>query len=223
MKSIDYKNWAEYIIDVAKTYGIETKNVLELGSGNCLLSERISGNFDNIFLSDNSFFMLNSNSIQLDKVCCDMTLLPFKTKFDFIFSTFDSINYLTEEELLKKLFSEIKNVLSKKGIFTFDVSLEVNSINNLKHLNRKGKYEGVKYIQKSYYNKDEKIHYNFFEIILESGEKIEEIHKQRIYDFEDYFKVIYDSGLMVKDCFDAFTFNDAKSSCERVQFVVKHK
>ena len=220
MKSIDYNSWADYIIDISYHYNKKANNILELASGNCLISEKLSGEFNNILLTDNSISMLTNNSVPLKKICCDMTLLPFKNKFDLIFSTFDSINYLIEKVSLKKLFNEVKRVLSKDGIFTFDVSLEKNSTKNLRRLNRKGKYNGIKYIQKSEYDKKEKIHYNFFELTLESGEKIKEIHKQRIYDFEEYFEIIYNCDLIVRDCFDAFTFDDASNKCERVQFIV---
>ena len=223
MKSIDYSNWADYIIDISYNYNSRIDYVLELASGNCLLSKKLSNEFSNVFLTDNSFSMLNSNSVQLKKICCDMTSLPFKNTFDLIFSTFDSINYLVEKPELEKLFIEIKRLLSAKGIFTFDVSLEKNSIKNQKRLSRKGKHKGIKYTQKSEYDKKEKIHYNFFQLVLESGEKIEEIHKQKIYDFEEYFEIIYDCDLMVRDCFDAFTFDNATNNCERVQFVVQLK
>ncbi len=223
MRSIDYSDWTDYIIDIYYDYNETPNNVLELASGNCLMGKLIFKKFSNIILTDNSLSMLQNNSVQLPKVCCSMTSLPFKNKYDLIFSTFDSINYLTEKESLEHLFLEVKNILSENGIFTFDASLEKNSIINLKRLNRKGKFNGIKYKQKSEYDKLEKIHYNFFELTLESGQKIKEIHKQRIYDFEEYFEVIYNCGLIVRDCYEAFTFVDANNECERVQFIVQHK
>ena len=94
---------------------------------------------------------------------------------------------------------------------------------NEKRLNRKGKFNGIKYIQKSKYDNADKIHYNSFQIILNNGEIIEETHKQKVYEFVDYFSVIENNGLYVEECFDAFTFDDANENCERVQFVVKKR
>jgi hypothetical protein len=47
-----------------------------------------------------------------------------------------------------------------------------------------------------------------------------EEHIQRIYEFEEYFVFAEEAGLRVIDCFDCFTFDDAKRNSERVQFVM---
>ena len=40
-------------------------------------------------------------------------------------------------------------------------------------------------------------------------------------DYYEYFDLIEQSKLYVVECFDAFTFDDAKANSKRVQFVVK--
>ena len=162
--------------------------------------------------------LLDENS---KRVCADMTMLPFKSKFDFIYSTFDSINYLTSKEELQKYFNEISEIMSDDGVFTFDASLENNSIKNVKRLNRKGKIDRLLYKQISKYDFDKKVHKNRFKVKLENGEIIEEVHTQKIYDFELYFEIAENSGLYVVDCFDSFTFEDANSESERIQFIMK--
>ena len=152
-----------------------------------------------------------------------MTKLPFKIKFPLIISAFDSINYLLTHVELNSLFSNINNLLTDNGIFTFDVSLEKNSLKNERRLNRKGKVNGLRYVQKSKYDNTAKIHYNYFRIFLENGDVIEEIHKQKVYEFFDYFSVIENNGLYVENCYDSFSFDDADENCERVQFVVKKR
>jgi len=127
------------------------------------------------------------------------------------------------KEQLNKLFENIYNSLSDDGIFTFDASLEKNSIKNERRLNRKGKFNKIKYVQKSIYDNSSKIHYNYFEIILDNGEIIREVHKQKIYEFTEYFSVIEKNGLYVKNCYDSFSFDDADENCDRVQFVVKKR
>ena len=150
-----------------------------------------------------------------------MLNIPVKKNIPLIISAFDSINYLLTSEELFRLFKEIKRILSVDGIFTFDVSLEANSICNEKHLNRKGKVDGIKYKQNSEYDTVSKIHKNEFELVLKDGTKKYETHIQKIYDFNHYFEVINECGLYVRDCFDAFTFNDANEKSERIQFIVK--
>ena len=56
---------------------------------------------------------------------------------------------------------------------------------------------------------------------LENGEIIEEVHTQKIFNFELYFELAANSGLYVVDCFDSFTFEDASGESERIQFIMK--
>ena len=150
-----------------------------------------------------------------------MLNLPFKNQFDFIYSTFDSINYLNEESTLNLFFNRIKNNLKETGYFLFDVSLKKNSEKYEKMLNRKGVYKKIKYEQKSSFDEKSKIHSNIVKLEFPDGKKFEEIHKQKIYDFYYYFDVIESNGLYVVNCFDAFDFKNGSQKSERVQFVVK--
>ncbi len=222
MRLIDYSSWAEYLHDIFIDYELETNTVLELAAGTGDLSKNLKKYFDNVIVSDLSLPMLKMiDDNELPKICCDMTRLPFKRKFDFIISTFDSVNYLTESEQLRDLFREVFAILSDDGVFTFDVSLENNSLKHLKHLNRRGKYEGIKYIQKSVYSEEERIHRNYFTLSLDNGEIIEEVHTQRIYEFELYFDLLEEAGFYISECLDAFSFETGHSKSDRVQFVVR--
>lgn len=221
MRRINYNDWADYIWDIREIYNLNPASVLELGGGTCNIANKLFNNADLYIVSDFSYDMLMQDDNKfIDKICCDMTALPFSIRFDYIFSTFDSVNYLIEEGLLHKLFNEVSQVISDNGIFTFDVSLEKNSYKNVKRLNRKGKYKGIKYIQKSRYDSNSKIHTNEFKIFLEDKEIIE-IHRQKIYSLENFFEIIEECGLFVVDCFESFSFDDAGNDSERVQFVVK--
>lgn len=222
MRSIDYKGWAKYVKGIYKDLNIQGNSVLELASGTCVLAKYLLKQFPDIILSDLSKEMLLSTDyIPALKVACDMTHLPFKKKFNFIFSTFDSINYLTEENKIKKLFSSVYDILENDGYFTFDASLEANSLKYENSLNRKGKHQGIKYVQKSSYDKESRIHTNIFSISLSNGEKVEEVHMQKIYNLVDYFRLAEDCGLMVEDCYEAFTYDVLRDNSERAQFIIR--
>ncbi len=94
--------------------------------------------------------MLNQCTDKLNKVCCDMTALPFKKKFDLILSSFDSVNYLRSNKNLLQLFKEVNNSLTEKGIFTFDAALESNSYKHQKTATIKGKIERIYLSEKKY-------------------------------------------------------------------------
>ena len=220
MSFINYKEWAEYYYLLTKKILSPDAKILELAAGNCSLAVNLKTYYHNLFVSDFSYEMINMCSDKsLNRICCDMNYLPFKGKFDFIFSAFDSINYLLTKKALSKLFRQVNNLLSEHGLFSFDISLESNSIKNIRYLNRKKSYNGINYIQKSFYNKGKKVHYNKFLLKYPDGKKIEEIHCQKIFPKEVYMDLLITNGFIVQNCYDAFTFNDATDKSFRIQFI----
>ncbi len=221
MRMIDYKGWADYLHDIICHYELKPKAILELAAGDCTMSEHLQRYYSKIYLSDLSKNMLKSAKVSNDrKVVCEMCALPYNSRFDLVIAAFDSLNYLLTENELLLAFREVSQVLSPVGIFTFDVSLENNSIKNAKHLSRKGKSNGIKYKQTSSYDSKSRIHENTFEIKLKNGVVLSEVHKQKIYRFDKYFELLDETDLQIIDCFDFFSFESASETCERVQFIV---
>jgi SAM-dependent methyltransferase len=223
MKDVNYKLWSGYLLDIIKE-NIEKHDpaVLELGAGNCKIAEVISTEYPDYIASDLSIVMLKQyikNNVV--KVCCDMTSLPFNKQFDLILSTFDSVNYLLTKKKLFNLFREVRKILSDSGIFTFDVSLERNSLDFDGSFEVEASFNGYHFERKSSYNQSTRIHKNIFKIKDRKGNFQKEIHKQKIYKLNTYFRLIEKAGLFVVECFDAFTFETGTPDCERVQFILK--
>lgn len=223
MRSIDYIKWADYIYSISKELKKKNLFALELACGNGAIANKLKKKFKYLCISDLSLQMVGSAKKSIDRVCCNMTGLSFKRKFDFVYSTFDSINYLLSGQKIKTLLHEVSLTLQPGGIFTFDVSLENNSKLYQRYLNRKGSVNGITFVQKSKYNESRRIHYNYFEIKLDNGQKVEEIHKQKIFRFEDYFEFIDDSDFYVHKCKNTFTDMDANAHSERAQFILKKR
>jgi ubiquinone/menaquinone biosynthesis C-methylase UbiE len=224
MKHVDFNHWTKYILEIAAKFAGRSPSLLELAAGTCTMAEKIKNKYSNVIATDISFPMLISNSnSQLKKVCCSMLELPFKDKFDFIYCTFDSVNYLLTKKELQLLFNETKSVLHHEGIFTFDASLENNSIEFIDRQVSEDKYNGFSFKRVNSYNKKTRIHKNVFYIYNISGVKYKDVHKQKIYEFETYFDLIERAGLIVKECYDGFNFKDGSPESERVQFIVGNK
>ncbi|MDP4115355.1 MAG: class I SAM-dependent methyltransferase [Bacteroidota bacterium] len=222
MANLDYDSWGEYLLQIIEDYSVVSKNVLEIAAGTGKIANILHSKFPLYLTTDLSLAMLKTNTNKrLKKVCCDMTMLPFKNKFDVIICIFDSINYLTSVEKLLSFFKEIRNSLSDDGIFTFDAALEQNSIKHAKVFNISDRYKDIRYTQKSTYDNKTKMHKNIFTFVFEDGNEIIEIHKQKIYPFELYFKLIDKAGLYVADCFDAFSFDRGTPDSDRIQFILK--
>jgi len=222
MKKVDYSTWSKYLLVIAEENFPYAAKVLELGAGNCKLAEIFSVKFKNYVATDISFPMLKcSTNNHLIKICCDMTAIPIKAKFDFIFSAFDGVNYILKQKSLYSLFTEIHRLLDVNGIFTFDVSLERNSLNSVNSDSTEDHYNGSRFKRISQYNKRSRIHYNKFYIRDVSGEEFKEVHKQKIYKISTYFKLSEKAGLYTESCFDCFTFKDVNEKSLRAQFVMR--
>lgn len=221
MHKVRYDRWSEYLLAVVELYVNNQAEVLEIAGGNCNFAGYFIEYFPNIIVTDKSFSMLASSKIKnIPQVCCDMTKLPFKSKFDLIYSTFDSVNYLTNKKSLLNLFKEVKTILKDHGIFTFDVSLERNSLLHVEKPIRKGNCSGISFVHETSYNKKIRIHKNIFKIKIDN-DIFTEVHKQKIYPFEVYFDLIESAGLYVVECMETFSFIKAAADSERVQFIVK--
>ena len=222
MKKLDYESWSNYILEIANEYIEEDAAVLELGAGNCKIAEFISARYGNYCATDISLSMLESSKKKdLKKICCDMTQLPLKAKYDFIFSNFDGVNYILKQKNLLRLFNEVFKLLKKNGVFTFDVSLETNSLNFVISKSVEGRSNGYSFKRVSQYNKRSRIHSNHFYITNEFGVEFKEVHKEKIYKIDSYFKLAEKAGLFVEACYDCFTFKDINKKSERAQFVMR--
>lgn len=222
MKKLDYESWANYILTIADVYLQNNAKVLELGAGNCKVAKFVSAKYKNIYATDISLSMLkSSNNEKFNRICCDMTELPFKPEFDFIFSNFDGVNYILEQKSLSRLFNEVFSLLEKDGVFTFDVSLERNSLNFVASKSIEGNSNGYSFRRISKYNKRTRIHSNHFVIRDEFGREFKEVHKEKIYKIDTYFKLAEKAGLYTEACYDCFSFKDVKENSQRAQFIMR--
>lgn len=222
MDEVNYKRWAKYIYFLAKDKIHPGSDILELASGNCRLTENLLHKNKKIICTDISKQMLMKSPYNR-KIVCDMISLPFNKKFDLIFSTFDSVNYLLSKNKLLMLFKEVHGILKEDGLFTFDISLEKNSYIHQKDSKKSGRTKKYKYYRKSVYDPSTGIHSNYFKILDNDGNTYSEVHKQKIFKFNEYFELLDKAGFYVVNCFKTFTSKDGNENSDRVQFIVKRK
>ena len=223
MDFISYKWWARYLYIITKSKDVKNPSVLEIAAGNCTLAKHLSKLHEDYLVTDISKSMLNHGTDKLNKVCCDMTALPFKSKFDLILASFDSVNYLKTNKKLLQLFKQVNSLITEKGVFTFDAALESNSYKHQKTATVKGKSKGFTYQRKSIYLPKSRIHKNIFTITYPNGDIFIETHKQKIFSYNTFFDLAEKSGLFVVNCYKAFSFQKGKETSDRVQFIMKRK
>ncbi len=124
-----YEPYAEMLKTAFKFADIEVREVLDLGCGTGGISALLSDDGFDMVALDVSPEMLNvarernfgKNTLLL---CQDMREFELFGTVQAVFSSFDCLNYITEKEELKKVFSLVRNYLESGGVFVFDVNTE---------------------------------------------------------------------------------------------------
>ena len=132
MDNIDYEEWADYITDHLKKYGIEDGLVLELGCGTGTMTGLLADRGYDMIGVDNSGEMLaeamekrmesGQDILYLQQ---DMQEFELYGTVRAIVSVCDSLNYITEREELLQVFRLVNNYLDPEGLFLFDSFLKI--------------------------------------------------------------------------------------------------
>ncbi len=232
MDNIPYEEWAEYLTDLLKEYLVSDGLVLDLGCGTGNMTEQLAkAGYDMIGI-DNAEEMLE---IAMEKKAQSghdiLYLLQDMREFELygtvkaIVSICDSMNYITEEEDLVKVFRLANNYLDPKGVFIFDFNTVYKYSEILGNQTIAEDRDKCSFIWDNYYYEDEQI--NEYELSLfireESGlyRKYQETHYQRAYDLETMKSLIKESGLEYITAYDAFTKNAPTDESERIYVIAR--
>lgn len=128
MVSADYESWYFFLKEIFSEYKIKNPDILELGCGTGEFLKRLKKDKYRVMGVDISSEMLAvarekfvEESLDIPLVEQDMMDLTLPVGFDFIFSFFDTMNYLLSKEELEKTFERVSTHLDCGGYFLFDV------------------------------------------------------------------------------------------------------
>ena len=235
MDNIPYEEWAEYLVDLLKEYGISDGLVLDLGCGTGNMTELLATAGYDMIGVDNAEEMLEIAMEKREKSGHDILyLLQDMREFELygtvraIVSVCDSINYITEKEDLLEVFRLANNYLDPKGIFIFDFNTIYKYREVLGNQTIAEDREDCSFIWDNYYYEDEQI--NEYELSLFIKEqdsdlyrKYQEMHYQKAYDLDTIKGLVEQSGLEYITAYDAFTRNQPTVESERVYVIAREK
>ena len=192
MDNVDYEDWASYLTESLKEYGISDGLVLELGCGTGTMTELLADAGYDMIGVDNAEEMLAEAMEKREESGHDILyLLQDMEEFELygtvraVVSVCDSLNYITEEEDLLHVFSLVNNYLDPKGIFIFDMNTVYKYREMLGNTTIAENREEGSFIWENEY--DEETGMNVYGLTLflprEDGlyEKTEEVHYQKAY------------------------------------------
>ncbi|MGN0348669.1 MAG: class I SAM-dependent DNA methyltransferase [Roseburia sp.] len=231
MDDVPYQEWSNYIIALLREHGIEDGLLLDLGCGTGTLTGLLAKAGYDMIGADSSAEMLEIARERMAPEDNILYLLQDMREFELfgtvraVISSCDSLNYLLEEEDLKKVFRLVNNYLDPKGIFLFDLNTVYKYKEILGEATRSESREAGSFIWENYFDEETKI--NEYDLTLfireERGlyRKYEETHYQRAYSLETIKKLLSEAGMEFVAAYDAFTKEPVKEESERMHIIAK--
>ena len=202
MDNVNYREWADYIIETLAQDGIRDGLVLELGCGTGTVTEMLAdAGYDMIGIDNSEEMLAEAMEKRAESGHDILYLLQDMQDFELygtvraVISVCDSMNYLTDEEDLEYLFALVNNYLDPGGLFIFDM----NTIH---------KYRDV--IGDTTIAEDR-----------EDGSFIWENSYDRENAIEAIKAMIVKAGMELVAVCDAYTHNPGDENCERLTFVAR--
>lgn len=245
MDNIPYGEWAVYLTGLLKEYGVKPGSLLcELGCGTGSMTRLLAqAGYDMIGI-DLSEEMLDiaryehpedeNDILYLNQ---DMREFELYGTVAAVVSVCDSMNYITSEEELLKVFRLVNNYLDPGGYFIFDMktayNYEVLMGDRVIAENR----EDCSLIWENYYEKETGI--NQYDITIYTKaefeedeeaepeelpplfERLEESHVQRAYPVEKIIALLKEAGLEFVAVYGGCTKEAPAAESDRVYFVAK--
>ena len=216
---------------------LQEKNlVVELGCGTGSFTEEMAAlGFDMIGV-DNSGDMLGIARDKMEKSGAgilyleqDMTELDlFCTAGTFV-SVCDSINYLLEDEQVRKAFTKVNNYLYPGGLFVFDFNTLHKYRDVIGETTIAENRDNSSFIWENYFDTETNINEYDLTIFIkeneESGrelfERTVETHLQRGYTLEEMKEFVEESGMRFITAIDADTHEEPTADSERIYVLAR--
>lgn len=226
----DYEKWADYIEDIFKKHGVNPKLVLDLGCGTGSITNILAKRGYDMIGVDLSSDMLNvarekacEDNLDVLYLCQDIREFELYGTVDAIICTLDVLNYITNPDDLKQVFSLVKNYLNPDGIFIFDINTEHKLKNILGNNTFINEENGIFYTWENEYSENTSYQYLTFFAETENGlyERFDENHIQRAYTTEEIKSRLLQNNMTLDAVYRLFSFQKPDEKCEKTIFVSK--
>ena len=226
MDNVPYQEWADYLEERLKEYGIEDGLVMELGCGTGSMTQILSEKGYDMIGIDNSEDMLELAQEKKEKtgrdILQDMREFELYGTVRAVVSVCDCVNYVTEEEDLAEVFRLVNNYLDPDGVFLFDFNTKYKYQEILGDQVIAEDREACSFIWDNYYDEEEEINEYELTLFVQCEEqkslyrKYQELHYQRAYTLEQMKELLAAGGLIFEAAYDAYTLEEPTSKSERI-------
>ena len=221
-QGFDYDIWFRYLKEISSINHFSGKEMLDLGCGTGNLLVKFAKAGANVTGVDLSNEMLSVAADKLHRFNNNALLIQYdiaefkqNKKFDFIYSTCDTVNYLTFEAF-SSMLKNVTDMLGERAVFTFDLLNQ----SFFEQLDKKDNYvfDSVQFKLKR------KIETNKLITnvrIIDGKSRFSEDHIQFFLDLRMMKKVIAEYGLKLYGIFDIYSFEPATNDSEKFQIILR--
>lgn len=204
MAHVDYDLWISRILDWQQKYSsLACKRILELACGTANVSQQLMMKGYEVDASDLSTSMLHVASTKIHKPnlsLASMTDPIPKRDYDLILCMFDSINYLLDYDDILMMFANAHEALASQGLFIFDISTLLNSLENFAdvcNLTEDSHHVLIHEARYEPHHRRQISELNDFVFNGISYTRRKEKHNQRVYMNEELLRIINQSQLQL--------------------------
>ena len=229
MRHVDYEEWVGYVDELFTRFGQRPSHLVDLACGTGSVTfefdargYRVSG----IDASDAMIQVARQKAAERDRKISfstgDVRRLCSLGPFDGAVCLYDSINYLMSLSEVDDALEQVWQILAPSSLFIFDVCTEKNSLHYFGDVHGGEDGDGFTYTRHSYYDPDERLQINAFDIRFErDGRHVTETHSQRIYQHDEMVDHVEASPFELLGAYDGFTFRRGSELSDRVHFVLQ--
>jgi len=222
MSHVNYKIWAEYIIECFQKFGNDIHTVLDGGCGTGSLIYELKRRGFRVAGFDLSFPMIRrARSKGLKNVWQGDLCQPAACNgWDGVICLYDTIHYLTETDI-QPFFNRLAGMVRPGGIMIFDTVTEHHVRQYWADYTEKGEEGECRYIRRCWYDASVRCQHTEFRISSKKGAQMfREHHRQWIYPFSYLIKQAEYSGFEVRGVFDEFNFEPGDERSDRIHVVL---
>lgn len=232
MQDVPYDEWVKIVEAYKEKYQVNGMKLLDLACGTGELSVRLAQKGYDVTGADLSGDMLSvaqmkaqAQSMPIQFFQQDMTELEELGEFDIIGIFCDSLNYLEDEQAVKKTFEGVYRLLKKGGLFIFDV----HSVYKMRHIFADATFtwddEEITYIWNSFKGDDPhsvEHELTFFVLDEKTGkyDRVDEVHYQRTYPEAIYVELLKQAGFENIEITGDYSLKAPDSTTERLFFAM---
>ena len=231
INDVDYKEWADYYFKIFQRYGLNPKLGLDLGCGTGNLTVELSNRgveMTGVDISEDMLMVAREKSEGKDILYLnqDMTEFELYGTVDFIVSSLDCINYITDKRDLLKVMKLANNYLEPGGLFIFDINTRYKLENVIGDNTFILEDDDCFCSWQNEYDKRRKLsdfYLTFFSKDGDSYTRFDEQHTERAYEIDEIKTLVENSGMRLLKVYNNLSFDNPKKNSERVFFVAQEQ